>query len=270
MVKRSLAILLASLALGCDAPIVPKPQPVVPLSEARTAVAVALAMQTSGKSSDPVPEPKPSDDKCENCDGTGKVGDGRTVLTCAVCNGTGRKKKASDVQTEQEPTIDVAKMIDEIISAKLPASCPIPEPLDIDALAVKVRALLAADLQATIDDVIKKAVAEAMQARDAEIQAAEVKEPPKQVKPAGAVGPSPTAQQFTTTPDAAITLFVLEDSPEHLYAVKVLAPKLPTNWKLGFVYTNTAEAKYQMVVNRRVLLFKNKPTVEAMLVAIGG
>lgn len=35
---------------------------------------------------------KPANDKCENCNGTGKTGDGRIVMTCPVCNGTGKKK----------------------------------------------------------------------------------------------------------------------------------------------------------------------------------
>lgn len=35
--------------------------------------------------------PSPASDKCENCDGTGKIGDGRIVMPCPVCKGTGRK-----------------------------------------------------------------------------------------------------------------------------------------------------------------------------------
>lgn len=35
--------------------------------------------------------PTPASDKCENCDGTGKIGDGRIVLPCPVCKGTGKK-----------------------------------------------------------------------------------------------------------------------------------------------------------------------------------
>lgn len=36
-------------------------------------------------------KPAPASDKCENCDGTGKIGDGRIVMTCPVCKGTGKK-----------------------------------------------------------------------------------------------------------------------------------------------------------------------------------
>lgn len=35
--------------------------------------------------------PSPASDKCENCDGTGKIGDGRIVMPCPVCKGTGKK-----------------------------------------------------------------------------------------------------------------------------------------------------------------------------------
>lgn len=29
--------------------------------------------------------------QCENCGGTGKIGDGRIVMECPVCHGTGKK-----------------------------------------------------------------------------------------------------------------------------------------------------------------------------------
>lgn len=43
--------------------------------------------------------PAPVSDRCDNCDGTGKVGDGRIVVTCPVCKGTGKKPKAAAVCT---------------------------------------------------------------------------------------------------------------------------------------------------------------------------
>lgn len=36
------------------------------------------------------PKPAPASDKCDNCNGTGKIGDGRIVMTCPVCGGTGK------------------------------------------------------------------------------------------------------------------------------------------------------------------------------------
>lgn len=34
--------------------------------------------------------PAPKTDKCSNCDGTGRLGDGRIVTVCPVCKGTGK------------------------------------------------------------------------------------------------------------------------------------------------------------------------------------
>jgi len=42
--------------------------------------------------------PSPASDKCENCDGTGKIGDGRIVMTCPVCRGTGKNDKSVCVE----------------------------------------------------------------------------------------------------------------------------------------------------------------------------
>lgn len=36
-------------------------------------------------------KPTPSTGECENCNGTGKVGDGTIMNTCQVCGGTGKK-----------------------------------------------------------------------------------------------------------------------------------------------------------------------------------
>lgn len=37
------------------------------------------------------PEPPKPSDVCENCNGTGKVGDTVTVKVCPVCKGSGKK-----------------------------------------------------------------------------------------------------------------------------------------------------------------------------------
>ena len=37
------------------------------------------------------PAPKPVGGQCRNCNGTGKVGDGKIVMTCQSCNGTGKE-----------------------------------------------------------------------------------------------------------------------------------------------------------------------------------
>lgn len=41
----------------------------------------------------PPPAPPPHAN-CQNCNGTGKIGDGRIVMTCPVCGGTGKAVKS--------------------------------------------------------------------------------------------------------------------------------------------------------------------------------
>jgi hypothetical protein len=40
------------------------------------------------------PTPAPTN-VCDNCDGTGKIGDGRIVMECPACKGTGKKTKTT-------------------------------------------------------------------------------------------------------------------------------------------------------------------------------
>ena len=37
----------------------------------------------------PAPKPAPGPTKCDNCNGTGRVGDGRVSVPCPVCGGDG-------------------------------------------------------------------------------------------------------------------------------------------------------------------------------------
>jgi RecJ-like exonuclease len=47
----------------------------------------------------PTPTP-PASDKCDNCDGTGIIGDGRVKIQCPECKGTGKKLKSVLVQPD--------------------------------------------------------------------------------------------------------------------------------------------------------------------------
>ena len=40
------------------------------------------------------PTPAPDSDECDNCRGTGKIGDGKIMHTCPSCAGTGKKPKS--------------------------------------------------------------------------------------------------------------------------------------------------------------------------------
>tara|TARA_R100001510_G_scaffold15082_1_gene12415 strand:+ start:1131 stop:1463 length:333 start_codon:yes stop_codon:yes gene_type:complete len=56
----------------------------------------ATAGAVSGRQNPVKPD---TGDVCQDCDGTGKVGDGRVMVKCQTCDGTGKKLKA---QKEKE------------------------------------------------------------------------------------------------------------------------------------------------------------------------
>ena len=69
-------------ARGCGAPAPDHPDIVADLACETARMSVKLSQDMA---------PAPASDKCDNCDGTGKIGDGRIVMTCPVCKGTGKK-----------------------------------------------------------------------------------------------------------------------------------------------------------------------------------
>lgn len=55
-----------------------------------------IAIVAASASVAPAPQPPtPSGDACDNCNGSGKVGDGTVFVTCPVCDGTGKKTTAN-------------------------------------------------------------------------------------------------------------------------------------------------------------------------------
>lgn len=79
--------LFAVLLCGC--------QPAADYSDLYSDLACEAAYSIVRLRSEIAPTPAPpASDKCENCDGTGKIGDGRIVMTCPVCKGTGKKLKS--------------------------------------------------------------------------------------------------------------------------------------------------------------------------------
>lgn len=44
--------------------------------------------------------PTPASDACDNCNGTGVIGDGTIAHKCPACNGTGKKPKSVCVNCE--------------------------------------------------------------------------------------------------------------------------------------------------------------------------
>lgn len=72
------------VAVGCVVTLPPDDPEVTADLAVETARMVAVMRQT-------IP-PTPVSDDCENCNGTGKVGDGRIVMTCQTCGGSGKRK----------------------------------------------------------------------------------------------------------------------------------------------------------------------------------
>lgn len=79
-------IVLTVSAIGCVASL-----PSDPGISADLAVETARMVIASRAAP---PAPKPDAGRCENCNGTGKIGDGRIVMTCPECNGTGKPSKS--------------------------------------------------------------------------------------------------------------------------------------------------------------------------------
>lgn len=54
----------------------------------------------------PPEDDTPNEGKCEDCDGTGKVGDGRVFTTCLACDGTGKlKPKKGGDEVSRQPSV---------------------------------------------------------------------------------------------------------------------------------------------------------------------
>jgi DnaJ-class molecular chaperone len=79
-------IVFAIVSIGCVASL-----PTDPGISADLAVETARMVIASRAAP---PAPTPDSDRCENCNGTGKIGDGRIVMPCPECNGTGKAAKS--------------------------------------------------------------------------------------------------------------------------------------------------------------------------------
>lgn len=104
MVARIALVLL--LFVGCT------PDVASDNSYAEAHVAVTLARWTA-LSTDIQPGPSPDGGVCDNCGGTGRVGDGRVFVDCPVCDGDGKIEDAAGaglppLDAPQDPTPDTA------------------------------------------------------------------------------------------------------------------------------------------------------------------
>lgn len=88
-----LGVLLCCLPMGC---VAESPAAV----DHRPLSAAVIATTTDEAAPAPVPPPQPG--KCDNCNGTGRLGDGTVSVPCPVCGGDGR----TDNEPPKTPAIE--------------------------------------------------------------------------------------------------------------------------------------------------------------------
>lgn len=91
-----LAAIICSACVGCES------RPPVGDCSLTADIACETAYFLVGFSTKP--DAPNAGDKCDNCGGTGKVGDGRVFVKCAACDGTGKKKQAKVLSQIKTPT----------------------------------------------------------------------------------------------------------------------------------------------------------------------
>ena len=89
------------------------------VDRARLAADMAYAVVTvaAAPAPSPSPSPTPATDACQECNGTGKLGDGRVFVTCPDCNGTGKKPAAA---------LDAAASVKAFRAAQAAPAAPAP------------------------------------------------------------------------------------------------------------------------------------------------
>ena len=80
--------ILVLLVAGCTPQPQPAPQPKGPDRYAQGVWSWAIAIEAG--SPQPKPAPQPNSGECDNCRGTGRLGDGTVSVPCPVCGGDGR------------------------------------------------------------------------------------------------------------------------------------------------------------------------------------
>lgn len=94
---RAIALIaLLSLAAGCS-------QELGEPDVVRGALAVSWSVAENPATASPEPPAPTPGGECLNCNGKGQVGDGRTMLTCPVCNGSGRLAGEASPRSESPP-----------------------------------------------------------------------------------------------------------------------------------------------------------------------
>ena len=83
MTAQRFIIVFSILAVGCVATLPSDPGITADLAAEAARMVVVLRQG-------PPPAPDAPGKECTNCNGTGKIGDGRIVMPCPDCDGTGK------------------------------------------------------------------------------------------------------------------------------------------------------------------------------------
>lgn len=94
---------IALVLTGCGAPSRPAS------SDRYAAALVAWSVPSGVPSPAPKPDPGPKPGVCENCGGTGRLGDGRVSVPCPVCDGDGKTDGDKPPEPAEEPKTETPK-----------------------------------------------------------------------------------------------------------------------------------------------------------------
>ena len=135
-------LLLGLLLTGCG----PIPQDKTNDAE-KAAVASELAKHVTKDGDTPTPNPDdPESDVCDNCGGTGQVGDGRVSVVCPVCNGTGKKPKSESSQVFWNPSPqalrDIAIAVNEELRDDFELVRQVRVPCDVESAQMKLKSVV--------------------------------------------------------------------------------------------------------------------------------
>lgn len=111
----------AAVLAGCN-----PTAPVNTREQARLGAWLALHVAKVGPPQKvPSPDTPDQGDKCPDCDGTGKLGDGTVFVKCQACNGTGRKPAAAFDSPESADAFEGEILRREAVARAAP---PAPKP----------------------------------------------------------------------------------------------------------------------------------------------
>ena len=109
--RHALAAALVLVLSGCAQP------PALSLSE-ECRLGAWLALHVAKEApplSIPSPDKPDQGDTCEECNGTGKLGDGTVFVKCGACNGTGRKPAAAFDTPASAEAFEAAELKQEAV-----------------------------------------------------------------------------------------------------------------------------------------------------------